>query len=61
MAPACGALMRLLQTAAGFEMKRRYREKADAKRQILNQLFILNGSKKARLCHERIEQLVKML
>ena len=49
------------KTKAGIETKRRYREKANVKRQILNQLSILNVSKKAHLCHEKIEQLVKML
>ena len=49
------------KTAAGLETKRRYREKANVKRQILNQLSILNVSKKAHLHHEKIEQLVKML
>ena len=49
------------KTAAGLETKWRYREKADVKRQILNQLSMLNVSKKAYLCHEKIEQLVKML
>ena len=49
------------KTDAGLETKRRYREKANVKRQILNQLAMLNVSKKAHLCHETIEQLVKML
>ena len=49
------------KTEAGQETKRKYREKAALKRQILNQLVMLNVSKKAHLCHERIEQLVKML
>ena len=49
------------KTAAGIETKRRYCEKAAVKRQILNQLAMLNVSKKAQLCHENIENLVKML
>ena len=49
------------KTDAGLETKRRYREKAAVKRQILNQLSMLNVSKKAYLCHEKIENLVKML
>ena len=48
-------------TEAGQETKKRYREKAALKRQILNQLLVLNVSKKAHLCRERIEQLVKLL
>ena len=49
------------KTDAGLETKRRYREKAAVKRQILNQLSVLNVSKKAHLCHEKIENLIKML
>ena len=49
------------KTDAGLETKRRYREKAAVKRQILDQLSMLNVSKKAHLCHEKIEHLVKML
>ena len=49
------------KTEAGMETKRKYREKAQVKRQILNQLVMLNVSKKAHLCHETIEQLIKML
>lgn len=49
------------KTDAGIETKRKYREKAAVKRQILNQLSMLNVSKKAHLCHEKIENLVKML
>ena len=49
------------KTEAGLETKRRYREKANVKRQILNQLTMLIVSKKASLCHETIEKLVKML
>ena len=49
------------QTDAGLETKRRYREKAAVKRQILNQLSMLNVSKKAHLRHEKIENLIKML
>ena len=47
--------------AAGLETKKKYREKAEVKRKILNQLAMLNVSKKVELCHEKIEQLVKML
>ena len=49
------------KTEAGLETKRKSREKAEVKQKILNQLAMLNGSKKAELCHEKIEQLVKML
>ena len=49
------------KTDAGLETKRRYREKAAVKRQILNQLSMMNVSKKAHLCHEKIENLIKML
>ena len=49
------------KTAAGLETKRKYREKAAVKRQILNHLSMLNVSKKANLCHEKIEHLIKML
>ena len=49
------------KTEAGQETKRRYREKAAVKRKILDQLVLLNVSKKAHLCHEKIENLIKML
>ena len=49
------------KTDAGLETKRKYREKAKVKREILNQLSMLNVSKKAHLCHEKIENLIKML
>lgn len=49
------------KTEAGLETKRKYREKAKVKREILNQLTMLNVSKKAHLCHETIEKLIKML
>ena len=49
------------KTEAGLETKRKYREKAEVKRKILNQLSILIVSKKAELCHETIAKLVKML
>ena len=45
----------------GLEMKKAYREKANVRRQILNQMTILDISKIAHLCHETIEKLVKML
>ena len=48
-------------TEAGLETKRKYREKAEVKQKILNQLTMLNVSKKAEPCHEKIEQLIKML
>ena len=37
------------KTEAGIETKRKYREKVDVKRKILNQLAMLNVSKKAEL------------
>ena len=46
---------------AGIAMKMAYREKAALKRQLLNQLTMLNVSKKAVLCHETIEKLAKLL
>ena len=49
------------KTEAGIETKRRYREKAAVKRQILNQLAMLNVSKKAVLCQETIANLMKLL
>ena len=49
------------KTEAGIETKRKYREKVDVKRKILNHLVMLNVSKKAELCYEKIEQLIKML
>ena len=49
------------KSAASLEKKKRYHKKEDIRRQILNQLSILNVSKKAHLCHEDIEQLVEML
>ena len=49
------------KTGAGLEMKKACREKANVRRQILNQLTMLGVSKKAHLCHETIEKLVKML
>ena len=49
------------RTGAGLGMKKAYREKANLRRQIINQLTMLDVSKKAHLCHERIEKLVKML
>ena len=42
------------KTDAGLETKRRYCEKAKVKREILNQLSILNVSKKAHLCHQKL-------
>ena len=49
------------KTDAGLETKRKYKEKAAVKRQILDHLSMLNVSKKAHLCHEKIENLIKML
>ena len=49
------------KTEAGIETKRKYREKARVKREILNHLTMMNVSKKAHLCQETIENLVKML
>ena len=49
------------KTDAGIATKKKYREKAAVKRQILNQLTMLNVSKKATLCHETIQKLVKLL
>ena len=49
------------KTEAGMEKKRKYREKARVKREILNHLSMMNVSKKAHLCHETIEKLIKML
>ena len=49
------------KTDAGLETKRNNKEKAAVKRQILDHLSMLNVSKKAHLCHEKIENLIKML
>ena len=49
------------KTEAGIEMKKKYRERAAIKRQLINHLTMLNVSKKAKLCHETIEKLVKLL
>ena len=49
------------KTGAGLEMKKAYRVKTNARPQILNQLTMFDVSKKAHLCHETIEKLVKML
>lgn len=49
------------KTPAGIEMKKKYREKADVKRQILNHLSMIHVTKKAALSHETLEKLVKML
>ena len=49
------------KTGAGLEMKKAYREKANMRRQIINQLTMLDVSKEAHLCHETIEKPVKML
>ena len=49
------------KTPAGIETKKKYRERADVKRQIINQLQLINVSNKAALSKEKIENLVKML
>jgi len=49
------------KTEAGIAIKKTYREKAAIKRQLLNHLTMLNVSKKATLCQETIEKLVKLL
>ena len=49
------------KTEAGIAMEMAYRKKAALKRQLLNQLTMLNVSKKAVLCHETIEKLAKLL
>ena len=46
------------KTEADLKTKRVYREKANVKRQILNQLTMLTVSKEAHLCHETTEKLV---
>ena len=49
------------KTPAGVDTKKKYRERADIKRQIINQLQSINVSTKAELSKETIEKLVKML
>ena len=49
------------KTDAGVEIKKKYREKAAVKREILNQLSELNVSKKAERSLERIANLIKQL
>ena len=49
------------KTEAGIDTKRKYKEKANVKRQILNHLSMIHVSKKASLSHETIEKLIKML
>ena len=49
------------KTEAGIATKKLYREKVALKRQLLNQLAMLNVSKKAVLCHETIEKMAKLL
>ena len=48
-------------TPAGIETKKKYKQRAEVKRQILNQLQSLNVSTRAELSKETIEKLVKML
>ena len=42
------------KTETGLVMKKAYREKANVRRQIINQLTMLDVKKKAQLCHETI-------
>ena len=49
------------QTPAGIETKKKYRERANVKRQIINQLQSINVSSKAELSKETIENLIKLL
>ena len=49
------------KTTTGQEIKKKYREKAAIKRNILNQLSELNVSKKAELSLERIAHLIQQL
>ena len=49
------------KNGAGLQMKKAYPEKVNVRRHILNQLTMLDVSKKAHLCHETREKLVKML
>ena len=49
------------QTPAGIAMKKKYKEKADVKREILKHLGMIHVSKKASLTHEKLEKLVKIL
>ena len=49
------------KTPAGIETKKKYKERADVKRRIINQLQSINVSSKAKLCKETIEKLVEML
>ena len=51
----------LSATKAGLQTKKKYREKAEVKRQLLNHLSMLNVSSKAKLSHEKIENLIKLL
>ena len=49
------------KTPTVVESNKKYRERAEVKRQIINQLQLINVSTKAKLCKEKIENLVKML
>ena len=49
------------KTEAGLAMKMKYREKSAVKKRIMNQLIAMNVSKKAHLCKETIENLLKQL
>ena len=49
------------RTPAGIETKKKYKERADIKRRIINQLQSINVSTKAELSKETIEKLVRML
>lgn len=48
-------------TPAGIETKKKYKERADIKRRIINQLQSINVSTKAELSKETIEKLVRLL
>ena len=49
------------KTEAGIATKKKYREKADVKRRIINELQMFTVSNKAQFSKERIENLVKLL
>ena len=50
-----------IKPPAGIAMKKKYKEKADVKREILKHLAMIHLSKKASLTHEKVEKLVKIL
>ena len=49
------------KTPAGIATKKKYQERADIKRKIINQLQSINVSTKAHLSKETIENLIKLL